>query len=198
MLLTVIIALAYYCPCPFTCRIEALQLSDMGSYSCIVMAGGRKMVSQAGYIQLEGECSHGCLCNPWLPYFHCCYFIIGKKKNLSFVIGLLDYISVLVVTMYQKRSHFPDLPHFSVEPRDMVVTANSPLSLHCEAHGPPEPVWVIWLQDGVPLTRVQDPNSQSPSTLNMTGSDMLIPCRCLYLSLYDNVAMRNAFIWRDI
>ncbi|XP_048839362.1 tyrosine-protein kinase receptor UFO-like isoform X1 [Brienomyrus brachyistius] len=98
-----------------TLRIEALQLSDMGSYSCIVMAGGKKMVSQAGCIQLE------------------------------------------------------DLPHFSVEPRDMVVTANSSLSLYCEAHGPPEPVWVIWLQGGIPLTGLQDPNSQSPSTLNITG-----------------------------
>ncbi|KAG9348368.1 hypothetical protein JZ751_002103 [Albula glossodonta] len=40
------------------------------------------------------------------------------------------------------------LPHFSVEPQDMSVEANTSLKLECVAHGPPEPVRVIWLQDG--------------------------------------------------
>ncbi|XP_036380293.1 tyrosine-protein kinase receptor UFO-like isoform X2 [Megalops cyprinoides] len=61
------------------------------------------------------------------------------------------------------------LPHFSVEPHDMSVPANGSLSLQCVAHGPPEPVWVIWLQDGAQLTNLQDPLSLSPSTLNITG-----------------------------
>nr|XP_055051835.1 tyrosine-protein kinase receptor UFO [Misgurnus anguillicaudatus] len=61
------------------------------------------------------------------------------------------------------------LPHFSVEPQHMSVVANVGLSLHCVAHGPPEPVRVIWLQDGAPLNNLNDPISLSPSTLNLTG-----------------------------
>uniref|UniRef100_A0A3Q2YA99 receptor protein-tyrosine kinase n=1 Tax=Hippocampus comes TaxID=109280 RepID=A0A3Q2YA99_HIPCM len=61
------------------------------------------------------------------------------------------------------------LPHFSTEPQHMSVVANVPLSLHCVAHGPPEPVRVIWLRDGAPLNTVDDPVALSPSTLNITG-----------------------------
>ncbi|XP_061683292.1 tyrosine-protein kinase receptor UFO [Syngnathoides biaculeatus] len=61
------------------------------------------------------------------------------------------------------------LPHFSTEPHHMTVVANTPLSLHCVAHGPPEPVQVIWLRDGAPLNTVDDPVALSPSTLNITG-----------------------------
>ncbi|KAJ8266584.1 hypothetical protein GJAV_G00132180 [Gymnothorax javanicus] len=61
------------------------------------------------------------------------------------------------------------LPHFSMEPQDMSVEANTSLSLHCAAHGPPEPVWVIWLQDGAPLNTLEDQVSLSPSTFNISG-----------------------------
>uniref|UniRef100_A0A667XZE1 receptor protein-tyrosine kinase n=1 Tax=Myripristis murdjan TaxID=586833 RepID=A0A667XZE1_9TELE len=61
------------------------------------------------------------------------------------------------------------LPHFSVEPENMFVVANVSLSLHCVAHGPPEPVRVIWLQDGAPLNTLSHPVALSPSTLNLTG-----------------------------
>uniref|UniRef100_G3PHI2 receptor protein-tyrosine kinase n=1 Tax=Gasterosteus aculeatus aculeatus TaxID=481459 RepID=G3PHI2_GASAC len=42
------------------------------------------------------------------------------------------------------------LPHFSVEPQHMSIVANVSLTLSCVAHGPPEPVRVIWLQDAPP------------------------------------------------
>lgn len=61
------------------------------------------------------------------------------------------------------------LPHFSVEPQHMFVVANVSMSLSCVAHGPPEPVRVIWLQDGSPLNSLADPVALSPSTLNLTG-----------------------------
>ncbi|KAM6932607.1 tyrosine-protein kinase receptor UFO [Lycodopsis pacificus] len=61
------------------------------------------------------------------------------------------------------------LPHFSVEPQHMSIVANVSLSLSCVAHGPPEPVRVIWLQDGAPLNSLEDPVALSPSTLNLTG-----------------------------
>lgn len=51
----------------------------------------------------------------------------------------------------------------------MSIMANVSLSLHCVAHGPPEPVRVIWLQDGAPLNSLSDPVALSPSTLNLTG-----------------------------
>ncbi|KAF3693286.1 Tyrosine-protein kinase receptor UFO [Channa argus] len=61
------------------------------------------------------------------------------------------------------------LPHFSVEPQHMSVVANVSLSLSCVAHGPPDPVNVIWLQDGAPLNALKDAVAMSPSTLNLTG-----------------------------
>lgn len=51
----------------------------------------------------------------------------------------------------------------------MTVVANVSFSLHCAAHGPPEPVRVIWLQDGHPLNSLTDLVALSPSTLNLTG-----------------------------
>lgn len=51
----------------------------------------------------------------------------------------------------------------------MTVVANVSFSLHCVAHGPPEPVRVIWLQDGVPVNSLMDPMSLSPSTLTRRG-----------------------------
>ncbi|XP_054867823.1 tyrosine-protein kinase receptor UFO [Amphiprion ocellaris] len=67
------------------------------------------------------------------------------------------------------RIQLEGLPHFSVEPQHMSVVANVSLSLSCVAHGPPEPVRVIWLQDGAPLNSLTDPVALSPSTLNLTG-----------------------------
>ncbi|XP_064157471.1 tyrosine-protein kinase receptor UFO-like [Anguilla rostrata] len=72
-------------------------------------------------------------------------------------------------TSLEGRIQLEGLPHFSMEPQDMSVEANTSLSLHCVAHGPPEPVRVIWLQDGVPLNTLEDPVSLSPSTLSLTG-----------------------------
>uniref|UniRef100_A0A7N8X2N1 receptor protein-tyrosine kinase n=1 Tax=Mastacembelus armatus TaxID=205130 RepID=A0A7N8X2N1_9TELE len=67
------------------------------------------------------------------------------------------------------RIQLEGLPHFSVEPHHMSVVANVSLSLSCVAHGPPEPVRVMWLQDGTPLNSLTDPGALSPSTLNLTG-----------------------------
>uniref|UniRef100_A0A7N6BUF8 receptor protein-tyrosine kinase n=1 Tax=Anabas testudineus TaxID=64144 RepID=A0A7N6BUF8_ANATE len=61
------------------------------------------------------------------------------------------------------------LPHFSVEPHHMSVVANVSLSLSCVAHGPPEPVSVIWLQDGVPLNKLTDPVALSSFTHTASG-----------------------------
>uniref|UniRef100_A0A672IW69 receptor protein-tyrosine kinase n=1 Tax=Salarias fasciatus TaxID=181472 RepID=A0A672IW69_SALFA len=67
------------------------------------------------------------------------------------------------------------LPHFSVEPQHMSVVANVSLSLSCVAHGPPEPVRVIWLQDGFPLNSLTDavalpPYGPNKTSLNRTST----------------------------
>ncbi|XP_047247326.1 tyrosine-protein kinase receptor UFO [Girardinichthys multiradiatus] len=67
------------------------------------------------------------------------------------------------------RIQLEGLPHFSMEPQHMSIVANVSLSLRCVAHGPPEPVRVIWLQDLAPLNSLKDPVALSPSTLNLTG-----------------------------
>uniref|UniRef100_A0A8C9WT21 receptor protein-tyrosine kinase n=1 Tax=Scleropages formosus TaxID=113540 RepID=A0A8C9WT21_SCLFO len=98
-----------------TLSIDSVKLTDMGGYSCVVMAGGQKTVSQQGRIQLEG------------------------------------------------------LPHFTVEPRDTSLPANGAVTLRCEARGPPDPVRVIWLRDGLPLNTLLEPISLSPSSLRVAG-----------------------------
>uniref|UniRef100_A0A8C7WHS3 receptor protein-tyrosine kinase n=1 Tax=Oncorhynchus mykiss TaxID=8022 RepID=A0A8C7WHS3_ONCMY len=70
------------------------------------------------------------------------------------------------------------IPNFSVEPHDMTVVANVSLSLQCMAHGPPEPVRIIWLQNGGPLNTLQDPVSHSPSTRNITGLNQTSSFSC--------------------
>ncbi|KAJ7990124.1 hypothetical protein DPEC_G00297070 [Dallia pectoralis] len=73
------------------------------------------------------------------------------------------------VVSLQGHIQLEGLPHFSVEPHHQSVVANRSLSLQCVAHGPPEPVRVIWLQDGAPQNKLDDPMALSPSTLNITG-----------------------------
>ncbi|XP_056612221.1 tyrosine-protein kinase receptor UFO isoform X1 [Triplophysa dalaica] len=70
------------------------------------------------------------------------------------------------------------LPYFSVEPQHMSVVANVRMSLQCTAHGPPEPVWVIWLQDGAPLNKLDDPISLSPSTFTISGLNKTTSFSC--------------------
>ncbi|XP_026518287.1 tyrosine-protein kinase receptor UFO-like, partial [Terrapene carolina triunguis] len=61
------------------------------------------------------------------------------------------------------------LPFFSEEPQDLEVAADTPFNLSCGAQGPPEPVRVIWLQDGAPLNSLVDPMARAPSTLSVSG-----------------------------
>ncbi|XP_023662988.2 tyrosine-protein kinase receptor UFO-like isoform X1 [Paramormyrops kingsleyae] len=90
------------------------------------------------------------------------------------VLDMGDYRCVVTtegrqVISLQGHIQLEGLPHFSTEPQDMTVMANVSFSLHCVAHGPPEPVRVIWLQDGVPVNSLMDPMSLSPSTLTLSG-----------------------------
>lgn len=92
-----------------------------------------------------------------------------------FLVVVAVYIKLQHSSLHIYHSHscclvcFSGLPHFSVEPHHMSIVANVSLSLQCVAHGPPEPVRIIWLQDGAPLNRLDDPIALSPSSLNLTG-----------------------------
>ncbi|XP_029474963.1 tyrosine-protein kinase receptor UFO isoform X2 [Rhinatrema bivittatum] len=61
------------------------------------------------------------------------------------------------------------LPIFLEEPQDLHVLADLPFNLSCSALGPPEPVQLIWLQDGMPLNSLMDPLAQTPSALTVNG-----------------------------
>ncbi|KAJ3590827.1 hypothetical protein NHX12_008775, partial [Muraenolepis orangiensis] len=82
---------------------------------------------------------------------------------------------MVISTLRIEKVQLPDmgsyrcLPHFSVEPDHMSVVANVSVRLRCVAHGPPEPVRVIWLRDGAPLNTLREAVALSPSTLNLTG-----------------------------
>uniref|UniRef100_A0A8C4EKY5 receptor protein-tyrosine kinase n=1 Tax=Dicentrarchus labrax TaxID=13489 RepID=A0A8C4EKY5_DICLA len=75
-------------------------------------------------------------------------------------------------TTYSERGsiQLEGLPHFSVEPHHMSVVANVSLSLSCVAHGPPEPVRVIWLQDGAPLNSLSPLHGPNKPPNNQTST----------------------------
>ncbi|CAM4618338.1 LOW QUALITY PROTEIN: tyrosine-protein kinase receptor UFO [Lepidochelys kempii] len=70
------------------------------------------------------------------------------------------------------------LPFFSEEPQDLEVAADTPFNLSCSAQGPPEPVRVIWLQDGAPLNSLVDPMAQAPSMLAVSGLNRTASFSC--------------------
>ncbi|XP_053577620.1 tyrosine-protein kinase receptor UFO isoform X2 [Bombina bombina] len=61
------------------------------------------------------------------------------------------------------------LPFFSEEPQDHHTYPDTAFNLSCNAQGPPDPVNVIWLQDGVPLNTLYDHLALTPSVLEIKG-----------------------------
>ncbi|XP_061601394.1 tyrosine-protein kinase Mer isoform X2 [Cololabis saira] len=57
------------------------------------------------------------------------------------------------------------LPTFTQHPEDVNITKDTPFTLSCKAEGPPGPVHIVWLRDGVP---VSDPE-ESPSNYSVSG-----------------------------
>ncbi|MGH0166940.1 UNVERIFIED_CONTAM: hypothetical protein FKN15_051829 [Acipenser sinensis] len=144
-------------------RISYVQLSDMGGYRCVLPEEGGELLSEEGYLELEG-----------LPHFseepQDFAVVANRTLNLSCrahgppepvrVIWLQDGapLNTLLdpVALSPSTLTLRGLPHFSEEPQDFAVVANRTLNLSCRAHGPPEPVRVIWLQDGAPNIRVSE------------------------------------------
>uniref|UniRef100_A0A8C5KES6 receptor protein-tyrosine kinase n=1 Tax=Jaculus jaculus TaxID=51337 RepID=A0A8C5KES6_JACJA len=58
------------------------------------------------------------------------------------------------------------LPHFTKQPESMNVTRNTAFNLTCQAVGPPEPVYIFWIQNS---SRVNEKPEKSPSVLTVPG-----------------------------
>lgn len=59
------------------------------------------------------------------------------------------------------------LPTFIRQPEDQNVTRNAPFTLTCEAVGPPDPVQIRWLRDGLANSEYQN----SSSSLSVSGEN---------------------------
>uniref|UniRef100_A0A1A7XZF7 receptor protein-tyrosine kinase n=2 Tax=Iconisemion striatum TaxID=60296 RepID=A0A1A7XZF7_9TELE len=66
------------------------------------------------------------------------------------------------------------LPTFTQQPEDLNVTRDTPFNLTCKAIGPPDPVEIRWLQNGI---RVRDHN-ESLSSLYVSGVDKFTQFSC--------------------
>lgn len=66
------------------------------------------------------------------------------------------------------------LPTFIRQPEDRNVTRNSPFTLSCEAVGPPDPVQIRWLRDGLPDSDFHN----SPSSFSVSGVDKYTQFSC--------------------
>ncbi|XP_044068926.1 tyrosine-protein kinase Mer [Siniperca chuatsi] len=66
------------------------------------------------------------------------------------------------------------LPTFIHQPEDMNITRNTPFTLSCEAVGPPDPVQIRWLRDGLPASDFYN----SPSSHNVSGVDKYTQFSC--------------------
>ncbi|KAF7660613.1 hypothetical protein LDENG_00278890 [Lucifuga dentata] len=82
------------------------------------------------------------------------------------------------------------LPTFIQQPEDMNITRNTPFTLSCEATGPPDPVKIRWLRDGVPDSDFK----MSPSTFFVSGVDKYSQFSCEAYNMKGVTTSREANI----
>ncbi|XP_034040759.1 tyrosine-protein kinase Mer isoform X2 [Thalassophryne amazonica] len=66
------------------------------------------------------------------------------------------------------------LPTFIQQPEDRNITRNTPFTLLCEAVGPPDPVEIRWLRNGLPYSD----SLTSPSSYSVPGVDKFTQFSC--------------------
>ncbi|XP_071754105.1 tyrosine-protein kinase Mer isoform X2 [Centroberyx gerrardi] len=66
------------------------------------------------------------------------------------------------------------LPTFIKQPEDRNITRSTPFMLSCEAVGPPDPVQIRWLRDGLPDSEIHS----SPSYYSVSGVDKYTQFSC--------------------
>lgn len=82
------------------------------------------------------------------------------------------------------------LPTFIQQPDDRNVSRNAPFTLSCEAVGPPDPVQIRWLRDGLPDSEFQ----KSPSSYSVSGVDKFTQFSCEAYNLKGVTTSREANI----
>ncbi|XP_076018858.1 tyrosine-protein kinase Mer [Genypterus blacodes] len=82
------------------------------------------------------------------------------------------------------------LPAFIQQPEDRNITRNTPFTLTCEAVGPPDPVKIRWLRDGLPDRDFQS----SPSTYFSSGVDKYTQISCEAYNMKGVTTSREANI----
>ncbi|MEQ2170427.1 hypothetical protein GOODEAATRI_000181 [Goodea atripinnis] len=95
-----------------------------------------------------------------------------------------EYCCTLSVNSEIRRSEpivlkVEGLPAFTQQPEDLNVTRDTPFALTCMAEGPPEPVHIRWLHDGLHITD----KVMSPYTLYVQGKPISTQSSLIYLSL---------------
>ncbi|XP_077468891.1 tyrosine-protein kinase Mer isoform X1 [Stigmatopora argus] len=83
------------------------------------------------------------------------------------------------------------LPTFILQPEDQNVTKDTPFALSCEAVGPPDPINIRWLRDGIPVGGYNN----SPSIFNVeAGVNMFTQFSCEAYNLKGVTTSREANI----
>ncbi|MEQ2276491.1 hypothetical protein XENORESO_019228 [Xenotaenia resolanae] len=90
-----------------------------------------------------------------------------------------EYCCTLSVNSEIRRSEsivlkVEGLPAFTQQPEDLNVTRDTPFTLTCMAEGPPEPVHIRWLHDGLHITD----KVMSPYTLYVQGANKQTQFSC--------------------
>ncbi|MED6256779.1 hypothetical protein ATANTOWER_021404 [Ataeniobius toweri] len=90
-----------------------------------------------------------------------------------------EYCCTLSVNSEIRRSEpivlkVEGLPAFTQQPEDLNVTRDTPFTLTCMAEGPPEPVHIRWLRDGLHITD----KVMSPYTLYVQGANKQTQFSC--------------------
>uniref|UniRef100_A0A3Q1FZ21 receptor protein-tyrosine kinase n=1 Tax=Acanthochromis polyacanthus TaxID=80966 RepID=A0A3Q1FZ21_9TELE len=99
------------------------------------------------------------------------HVVVNELRTITDgVTTLLSTVMYLLCAMYfTVLSHFfhlpLGLPTFLQQPEDMNITRDTPFMLSCEAVGPPDPVQIRWLRDGLPDSDFQN----SPSNFSVAG-----------------------------
>lgn len=142
-----------------SCSISQVQRADAGEYSCRLSISTRMVESQPIILEVQGEFQS-------VSYIRC-----------LFVCPCLCHRPL--------AGPFPGLPTFIHQPEDKNVTRNAPFTLTCEAAGPPDPVQIRWLRNGLADTDFLN----SSSTYYVSGEAMFLTRTHVYTWIWGNLLM---------
>lgn len=95
------------------------------------------------------------------------------------------YLFFLLCSFFQHNSAWcAGLPAFVHQPQDRNVTRGAPFNLSCEAVGPPDPVRIRWLRDGMYNS---DRAEDSPSSFFVSGESAVFAVLPFFLHSYVNM-----------